>query len=138
MLEINLENRKFKFYLKFYGKLNFIFGDSGGHKSYLAEVALNYLDGLHRTKGSFKIDGKEIGQDRILVFDNKNNLSGLQDDNIAKHILEEYEKQKLEGLFDMMDKIHENSKKLNEQIKHDKRNEKLKIEEYEKTFIFGV
>ena len=51
---------------------------------------------------------------------------------------EEYEKQKLEGLFDMMDKIHENSKKLNEQIKHDKRNEKLKIEEYEKTFIFGV
>ena len=41
-------------------------------------------------------------------FDNKNNLSGLQDDNIAKHILEEYEKQKLEGLFDMMDKIHEN------------------------------
>ncbi len=74
MLEINLENRKFKFYLKFYGKLNFIFGDSGGHKSYLAEVALNYLDGLHRTKGSFKIDGKEIGQDRILVFDNKNNL----------------------------------------------------------------
>ena len=73
-----------------------------------------------------------------LYFDNKNNLSGLQDDNIAKHILEEYEKQKLEGLFDMMDKIHENSKKLNEQIKHDKRNEKLKIEEYEKTFIFGV
>ena len=73
-----------------------------------------------------------------LYFDNKNNLSGLQDDNIAKHILEEYEKQKLEGLFDMMDKIHENSKKLNEQIKHDKRNEELKMEEYEKTFIFGV
>lgn len=48
MLEINLENRKFKFYLKFYGKLNFIFGDSGGHKSYLAEVALNYLDGPDR------------------------------------------------------------------------------------------
>lgn len=73
-----------------------------------------------------------------LYFDNKNNLSGLQDDNIAKRILEEYEKQKLEGLFVMMDKIHENSKKLNEQIKYDKRNEKLKMKEYEKTFIFSV
>lgn len=38
----------------------------------------------------------------------------------------------------MMDKIHENSKELNEQIKHDRRNEKLKMKEYEKTFIFSV
>ena len=73
-----------------------------------------------------------------LYFENKNNLSELQDDNIAKRILEEYEKQKLEGLFVMMDKIHENSKELNEQIKHDRRNEKLKMEEYERTFIFNV
>lgn len=74
MLEISLENRKFKFNLVFYGKLNFILGDSGGHKSYLAEVALNYLDGLHRTKGVFRLDGKVLTQERILVFDNKNNL----------------------------------------------------------------
>jgi len=73
-----------------------------------------------------------------LYFENENNLSELQDDNIAKRILEEYEKQKLEGLFVMMDKIHENSKELNEQIKHDRRNEKLKMEEYERTFIFNV
>ena len=73
-----------------------------------------------------------------LYFENENNLPGLQDDNIAKRILEEYEKQKLEGLFVMMDRIHENSKELNEQIKHDRHNEKLKMKEYEKTFIFSV
>lgn len=74
MLDIGLENRKFKFKLVFYGKLNFIFGNSGGHKSYLAEVVLNYLDGIHRTKGSFLLDGKALEKEQIIVFDNKNHL----------------------------------------------------------------
>lgn len=77
-----------------------------------------------------------------LYFDNKNNLSGLQAGNIAKRILEEYEKQKQEGLFAMMDKIHENFKELNEQvnkqIEHDEYYGKLKIEKYEKTFLFSI
>ncbi len=73
-----------------------------------------------------------------LYFEHENSLSELYAGNIAKKILEEYEKQKQEGLFAMMDKIHENFKELNEQIKEDKRYEKLKIEEYKKTFIFGI
>ncbi|MCI9077451.1 MAG: hypothetical protein HFH68_00825 [Lachnospiraceae bacterium] len=73
-----------------------------------------------------------------LYFEHENSLSGLQADNIAKHILEEYEKQKQEGLFAMMDRIHENFKELNEKIEHDKRHEELIMKEYEKTFLFSV
>lgn len=41
-----------------------------------------------------------------IYFENEKNLSELQADDITKRILEEYEKQKQEGLFAMMDKIH--------------------------------
>lgn len=72
-----------------------------------------------------------------IYFENENNLSELQVDNATKHILEEYKRRKQEGLFSMMDKIYENSKKLNEQIEDDRCKEKLKMEEYEKTFLFN-
>ena len=77
-----------------------------------------------------------------LYFEDENNMFGLQAGNIAKRILEEYKKQKQEGLFAMMDKIHENFKDLNEQvnkqIEHDEYYGKLKIEKYEKTFLFSI
>ena len=73
-----------------------------------------------------------------IYFESENNLSELQADDTAKRILEEYERQKQEGLFAMMDKIHQNSKELNEQIEHDRCQEKLKMEEYEKTFLFKI
>lgn len=38
----------------------------------------------------------------------------------------------------MMDKIHQNSKELNEQIEHDRCQEKLKMEKYEKTYLFKI
>ena len=71
-----------------------------------------------------------------LYYKHTNNLNELQYKDIAKYILEEFEKQKQEGLFTMMDKIHENSEKLNEQIENDLHVEKIKTEEYEKTFLF--
>lgn len=73
-----------------------------------------------------------------IYFESENNLSELQADDTAKRILEEYERQKQEGLFAMMDKIHQNSKELNEQIEHDRCQEKLKMEKYEKTYLFKI
>lgn len=66
----------------------------------------------------------------------KNNLFELQNDNITKRILEEYEKQRQEGLFAMMDKIYENSKELRVQIEKDIYEKGMKMEKYEKTFLF--
>lgn len=66
----------------------------------------------------------------------KNNLLELQNDEITKRIMAEYEKQRQEGLFAMMDKIYENSKELRAQIEEDTYERGLKMEEYEKTFLF--
>ena len=75
MLHFELSNRKFKFNITIYGKLNFIIGESGSHKSYLAEVVNDYLDKIHGTKGDFWLDGMRVEKEHILVFDNKNNLN---------------------------------------------------------------
>lgn len=70
--------------------------------------------------------------------DQEENVSVPGKEDAARKILKEYEKQSQEGLFRMMDKIHENSEELKEQIeKQEKKKWYLeKAEEYEKSFMF--
>lgn len=81
---------------------------SDGMKNMFVEMFLKEDGTLGYTTG-------EYPDQFDLYYRHEKNLLEKQTDDIAKRILEEYERKKLEGLFSMMDKIHEDSEELKKQ-----------------------
>lgn len=103
-------------------------------------------DGMHYMAAQFYEEDNEIHFGVIAsafpfeAIHKKLNGELSDHDDIAEKILEEFEKKKQEGLFAMMDKIHENSEELKEQIETEEKGEffleQQKMEKYEKSFLF--
>lgn len=78
MINIKIGDRRKKFQLTFYGKINFLLGASGSNKSYFTELCGDYSNGVHTVSGEFYLDSEKISRERIIVFDNRNDLNDYE------------------------------------------------------------
>lgn len=96
-----------------------------------------YMNLFLREDGSFGSCSGEY-PDKVYSYSNyKENLLESQNDSVIKQVLDEYEKKRQEGLYHIVDKIYENSEKIEISVRRGSLLNALKTERYEETFLFS-